>query len=324
MFRRVGVVLLLLIVVLVLFAVTELARTYGKARDFSDKIYVPLAREQLIHTAVPAAVEHTGAIVETASGGVPQLAAEIDDRKPFTLLLIGVDRRKGDVGRADALLVATVNPLTRTTVVASIPRDLRTTISADGREWQDKINHAYAYDGVEGTITAVENLLGIVVDYYVKADMEGFTEAVDVLGGVQVNNELSFAYEGHQFAKGELALSGEQALAYVRMRYEDPKGDIGRGDRQRAVLRSMVDQMLKIDGTRKLTDIFEQLSDDVATNVTFEQWKTLVLHYREAADHISVERIVGSGAMISGIYYYFAPEEELSRVSYSLNSNLLD
>ncbi len=67
----------------------------------------------------------------------------------------------------------------------------------------------------------------ILIDYYVKMNMEEFKDIVDGAGEVIVNNDLDFTYEGSHFTKGELALNGTEALKYSRMRYDDPRGDFG-------------------------------------------------------------------------------------------------
>ena len=112
----------------------------------------------------------------------------------------------------------------------SIPRDTRTEIVGHGTT--DKITHAYAFGREEMTIVTVENLLDIPIDYYVRVNMEGFQDIVDAVGGIQVNNSLDFTNGGHNYAKGLINLNGEQALSFVRMRYDDPNGDFGRQERQ--------------------------------------------------------------------------------------------
>ena len=62
------------------------------------------------------------------------------------------------------------------------------------------------------------------IDYYIKVDMEGFSSIVDSLGGVTVDNHMRFEYAGYDFDQGKLNLNGEEALAFSRMRFEDPKG----------------------------------------------------------------------------------------------------
>src|SRR5690606_29205840 len=104
--------------------------------------------------------------------------------------------------------------------MVSIPRDTRTEII--GKGFQDKINHAYAFGGPEMAIDTVENFLDIPIDYFVQVNMESFKDIVDAVGGVTVNNSFSFNAGGYTFNEGQISLNGAEALAYSRMRYEDP------------------------------------------------------------------------------------------------------
>lgn len=100
-------------------------------------------------------------------------AVDIDKHDPFSVLLKNVDDRDGDKERADYLIYMTVNPKTKTTEMVSIPRD--TEIISIGK--MDKINHLYAFGGVQMTADTVDNFLDVSVDYFVKVNMESFREA---------------------------------------------------------------------------------------------------------------------------------------------------
>ena len=69
--------------------------------------------------------------------------------------------------------------------------------------------------------------------------MEGFKDIVDAVGGVDVNNDLEFSRR-EALRKGNIHLTGDQALAYTRMRKEDPRGDFGRQMRQRQVMQAVI------------------------------------------------------------------------------------
>lgn len=155
---------------------------------------------------------------------------EVKNKDPFSVLLLGVDT--GDLGRteqgrSDTMMVMTVNPNTNQTKIVSIPRDTYTEII--GRVTMDKINHAYAFGGVSMSVNTVQNLLDIPIDYYVEVNMQGVKDIVDALNRVQVSPPISFNYDGYSFVQGQpTTLDGNAALAYSRMRYEDPNGDYGR------------------------------------------------------------------------------------------------
>ncbi|MEK4167529.1 LytR family transcriptional regulator [Anoxybacillus sp. FSL W8-0104] len=241
-------------------------------------------------------------------------------QQPISILLIGVDERKNDRGRADSLIVMTVNPKKQSIEMVSIPRDTRTLIVGKGKE--DKINHSYAFGGVEMTLATVEQFLDIPIDYYIKVNMESFKDIVDAVGGVTVNNAFAFEYEGESFPKGEITLNGEKALKYARMRYEDPRGDFGRQDRQKQVIEAIIKKGASFSSLTNYGDILEAIGKNIKTNLTFDDMKQIQANYKEARRHIEQLHIQGKGQKINGIYYLIVPEEERIAISQRLKEHL--
>ncbi|MCM3663631.1 LytR family transcriptional regulator [Mesobacillus subterraneus] len=244
----------------------------------------------------------------------------LDKKEPFSVLMLGVDERSGDRGRSDTMIVLTVNPEEKSTKMLSIPRDTRTEII--GKGFDDKINHAYAFGGVEMSMNTVENFLDIPVDYYMQINMESFKEIVDAVGGVTVNNTLDFTYEGVHFPKGELVLNGEKALKYSRMRYEDPRGDFGRQTRQRQIIQGVINKGASFSSLTKFDEIFAALGKNVKTNLTFDEMVDIQKNYKEAGKNIQQMEIKGSGTKINRVYYLMVPDSEKQRVQSELKSHL--
>lgn len=115
---------------------------------------------------------------------------KIADSKPVSILLIGAAERAGDQGRSASLMVITLNPKNKSMKLLSIPRDAYTEIVGKGKK--DKINHAYAFGGINMSVDTVENFLDMPIDYYIEVNMEGFKEIVDAVGGVDMKNDLEF------------------------------------------------------------------------------------------------------------------------------------
>jgi LCP family protein required for cell wall assembly len=187
-----------------------------------------------------------------------QQPVDLNKKEPFSVLLLGIDT--GDLGRteqgrSDTLMVATVNPNDNKTTLVSIPRD--TYVDIVGYGTQDKINHAYAFGGAAMSMDTVEKYLDIPIDHYVSINMMGIKELVDAVGGVDVNNDLEFTQDGHQYAFGPIHLNGEEALGYIRMRYEDPRGDYGRQLRQRAIVEAVVKKVLTLDVVTQYRNIID-------------------------------------------------------------------
>ncbi len=133
--------------------------------------------------------------------------SRLKSMRPVNVLLIGVDERKNDPGRADAIMLLSFNPKTKKATSLSIPRDMQVTL-ADGAK--TKINHTYAYGGVEETIETVEQTFDVKIPYYAKINMEGLIELVDAVGGVTVDNPSAFSWNDRRlqkdYAEGEIKL----------------------------------------------------------------------------------------------------------------------
>ncbi|TMU84111.1 LytR family transcriptional regulator [Bacillus sp. BHET2] len=243
------------------------------------------------------------------------------DKEPFSVLLLGVDERENDKGRSDSMIVLTVNPNKKSVKMISIPRDTLTDIVGHGT--RDKINHAYAFGGVEMSMDTVEGLLDIPIDYYVKINMEGFEDIVNAVGGVTVNNDLNFSYDGYSFKEGQLTLSGKEALAFSRMRHDDPRGDFGRQLRQREVIQGVIREGASVSSLWNFDNIFDALGNNVKTNLKFEEMVDIQKHYKSASKDIEQIQIkTGSGTKIDGIYYYVIPDEELGEIQGTLQDHL--
>ncbi|WP_409252154.1 LytR family transcriptional regulator [Bacillus sp. SCS-153A] len=249
-----------------------------------------------------------------------QKKVEVDRKEPFSVLLLGVDERQGDRGRSDTIIVVTVNPNDKTTKMISIPRDTRVEII--GKGYQDKINHAYAFGGVEMAMDTVENFLDIPIDYYAKINMDGFKDIVDAVGGVTVNNQLDFSYGGHNYPVGEINLNGEEAMSYVQMRKNDPRGDFGRQERQRKIIQAVIKEGASISSLWNYGDIFSAIGENVKTNLTFDEMVDIQKNYKSATKDIQQSQISGSGTTIDGIYYFMVPQEEQAAVQQTLKEHL--
>ena len=160
---------------------------------------------------------------------------------------MGSDARGGVIqddtegARADSvmLLHKAVNGQTSLT---SLPRDTFVDIPEYG---ENKINAAYSYGGPKLLVQTVEKLSGLTVDHYVEVGMTGVSQTVDAVGGVNVCLDYDVADEDSGLvwdtSQGTCqTVDGTKALAYSRMRKSDPTGDVGRGQRQRAVISAVV------------------------------------------------------------------------------------
>lgn len=169
-------------------------------------------------------------------------AAPREDNGAVNIVLMGVDKRAGDVGRSDSLMLAHLSADRKSAYLISFPRDMWVDIPGRGK---DKINAAYAYGGTALTVKTLQSMLGIKVDHVAQIDMEGFVELTDLVGGVTVTNEHAFSREGYDFPQGRITLAdGKEALSFVRERKQLPNGDLDRAANQRKVVQAIVEKGL--------------------------------------------------------------------------------
>ncbi|MDQ0352685.1 LCP family protein required for cell wall assembly [Alkalibacillus filiformis] len=248
-----------------------------------------------------------------------EVKERLDNKDAINVLLLGIDAEEGERGRSDSIIFLSLNPNTEEMLMFSIPRDTRVEIPGRGL---DKINHAFAFGGADLSVQTVENFLDTTVHFYSQVNMMGLKDGVDALGGVSVVNERSFSQEGYHFEEGELQLSGSEALEYARMRNEDPRGDLGRNDRQQQIINSMVQEALSFESFTRIDGVLEAAGNNVETNMQMDEMRQLFLNYRGSNKQTINEDISGSGDRIGGVWYYIVSEQERSRIQNVINEHM--
>ena len=247
--------------------------------------------------------------------------------KPITILTLGLDsgalgRKNWGAGNTDSIEVITVNPKKKTVRMTAISRDIPIKVKVKGGYTYVKLNAAYSLGGVKETKKQVEDLLGIKIDYYASVNMGVLEKVVDAVGGVTVNNSFAFTYEGHHFKKGKQHLNGSQALKYSRMRYDDPKGDYGRQNRQQQVMKSVMKKFKESGSISAANKIMDAVKDGVKTNIPIDNVATLYTNYHVALKNIKTEHFQGLNATIEGVSFQIASPKEINRVSKLIRNQL--
>ncbi|SCB02242.1 Transcription antiterminator [Bacillus mycoides] len=246
---------------------------------------------------------------------------DVSDKKPISILMMGVDQRGEDQGRSDSLMLFTLNPTTKSMKIVSIPRDSYTEIVGKGTK--DKINHAYAFGGIDMAVKTVENFLNVPVDHYIEVNMDGFKDIVDAVGGVDVNNDLDFTYEGIHFEKGNIHLDGTKALHYSRMRKLDPRGDFGRQMRQRQVIQGVIKQGASVSSLASYGDVLKAIEKNVKTSLTQDQMFDIQKNYKDCIQNSEEIQIPGDGHKAAdGIWYYYVPDAAKQDLTNKLKAHL--
>lgn len=248
--------------------------------------------------------------VKTIDTGVTK--KKVAATEQLNILLLGIDAQSGERGRSDALMVLSVDPTNDKMKLISIPRDTRTYIV--GKDFDDKINHAYAFGGPDMAIATVENFLDIELDYYVSMNMKGFKELVDQLGTITVYNDVAWSDGKYDFGFGPTEMDGDKTMSFVRMRKQDPSGDFGRTKRQRQVVQGIVNRGASVGSVTKINGVIDVLGNNMATNLDFDDMKNLLADYRNTVKNFEDYQMKGTGTTIEGIYYLLVEEDEIQKV----------
>lgn len=198
----------------------------------------------------------------------------------INILLVGQDRRAGETrARSDSMILCTINKANKSITLTSFMRDLYVQIPgyADNR-----INVSYFLGGTELLNQCIEKNFGVHIDGNIEIDFSGFQNVVDILGGVDV--ELTSAEAAYlnrrgnwdvnnssagtwHLKEGVNHLTGEQALAYSRVRNVGGTGDFGRTDRQKIVLNALFSGVRNMSLTQMNT-LLTQILPLVTTDMT--------------------------------------------------------
>ena len=223
-----------------------------------------------------------------------KLIGEENDR--INILLIGMGGKNHDGGYlADTIMLVSLKPSTKQVSMISIPRDM--TVPVEGGAWR-KVNsiNATAEAKEEGSggpamTSALSEILGTPITYYVRADFQGFVNIIDEMGGVTVNVENTLddysypimgeednadyysRYEHLHVEAGLQKMSGSLALKFARSRHgiNGEGSDFARAKRQQLILQAVKDKLLSSSTLLKpamLVKISNQLREHVDTNIS--------------------------------------------------------
>ena len=249
-----------------------------------------------------------------SSDDAPTVAVKTDS---VNIMLLGVDKREGDAGRSDTLMVLTYNADEHKASLLSLPRDTRVHIEGNG---YDKINHAYAYGGHELSQKTVESFLNVPMNYYIIIDIHAFEKIIDTVGGIDIDVEKRMYYEDPWDDDGGLVIDlqpgmqhmdGKTAVQYVR--YRDGEGDIGRIQRQQKFMKAFLAQVISPSILPKLPEMVKNLSDAIQTNMPMSEMLGLIADLPTIQQNgLTSEMVPGKPAYIKDISYWL-PDIEKSR-----------
>lgn len=227
--------------------------------------------------------------------------------KPFNILISGNDSF-GDLdenSRSDVDMLITINPVTSTILLTSIPRDSFVKEVCDDYACNygvtDKLTHTGIY-GVDTTKNTIENLLDIEINYVYRVNFTSMINIVDALGGVDVTVDPGMAvskfYTNSNLEgvhEGENHLDGKRALAYSRERKAYLDGDVQRARNQQQVLQAMFKKATSPEIIKNYANLLNALIGAFDTNMTTEEITSFIKYQIQAKPNWKFEQFVLKG-----------------------------
>lgn len=218
-----------------------------------------------------------------------------DGKQRFTILFMGLDKRPGEIGtgfRTDTLILLSVDPVTKSVSMLSIPRDLF--IPIPNHSEMQRINSVYVVGELQRpgagpllTMQTVQYNFGISVNSYVAVSFDAVIGLIDSIGGIDVNvptaindpeyPDMNFGYDPLYIPAGTVHMDGQLALKYARTRHQGT--DYDRANRQQQVLLAIRQKILKPDVLPQLAGqaptIWNQVNKGVLTDMSLDQMLSL-------------------------------------------------
>lgn len=243
-----------------------------------------------------------------------------DGSTRVTVLLLGLDYRDWEAdqvaSRSDTMILLSLDPLTRSASILSIPRDLWVPIPGYTHA---KINTAYYLGdahklpggGPGLAVKTVEQVVGVPIHYYAQIDFAAFVRFIDEIGGVKIDVpepiKIDLLGDGADTIKtlkpGVQVLPGEWALAYARNRKTEG-GDFDRAARQQQVILGIRDRILSLDMLTtmigKAPTLYQELASGIRTNLTVQEVIKLAVLAQEVESDDIKQGVIGQKQVVFG------------------------
>jgi len=234
--------------------------------------------------------------VQPENGETPVLPTGIRPADRVTILLLGIDQPCEHIDepyRSDTMILLTIDPLSKTAGVLSIPRDLWVPIPGFDT---NRINTAFRFGeiyeypggGPQLAIETVQYNLGVHIQHYLTVNYDGFIQAIDVIGGIDIEApeaindpdypDRCFGYDPFYLGAGNQHLNGEDALKYARTRATHGV-DFDRAERQQVVMMAVLKQVMDQNVTllTRSPELWMTFEENVTTSMSYQEAVGLAL-----------------------------------------------
>lgn len=285
---------------------------FGRKLALSIVLVVLLAGGYIGFKAIAA----TRNIITKSNGSAPGLSDNIsltelkgEGSGRVNILLLGTGGAGHDgPDLSDTMMVMSIDPKNKDVAMLSIPRDLYVKIPGYGT---GKINSANSYGGPLLAQKVVSNIIGVPIHYYLQIDFAGFKQAIDAVGGVDLNVDTplrdslfpcddtgrdAFKYCPIYFKSGYQHMDGTKALQYARSRHST--SDFDRAARQQKVIVALRQKALEastLTNPIKLGNLIDAIGNHVKTDMQLSEMKKLGLIAKDIDTSKIVQKVLSTG-----------------------------
>ena len=242
---------------------------------------------------------------------------------PFLLYIAGSDSRDSaltSVTRTDVNILLAVDPVNRNVLEVGIPRDAYIGNPAYNGAL-DKLTHLGVM-GIDNTLKGVSSYFGQDINNYMLVNFNTYSTIINALDGIDIDNPYEFTTVGgngggdYIFPQGTIHLNGDQALSYVRERYNLPTGDMGRNEHQLIVIQGIINKMTSADVLTHYNQLLTALQDKFLTNIDTDDiydlvqkqvndggsWNVVKYHLLERGDMQETASAPGQALYVGWLY----------------------
>ena len=231
-------------------------------------------------------------------------------------------------GSTDTIIICRYDPKTGEAGMLSIPRDTFIGDNPSQAKAHHKINSLYMSngEGPQKMLEAVNKVTGLEIKNYIEIDTQVLIEMVELIGGLEFDVPIDMKYDDYSqdlhidLQAGYQKLSGKQVEWLVRFRhdnygntypYEYGIEDYGRMRTQRAVIKALASQTIKLKNVKEIGNIIDILEQYVETNMDFKKIKDYIPYAVNInMDLLQAEQLPGVSEKLNGIWFFLPDKEE--------------
>lgn len=209
-----------------------------------------------------------------------------DYKERVNVLLLGVDTletSKEQTGtRSDTIMILSVDPITKTGFILSVPRD--SYVKIHGTDDFTKLTHAHSYGGTDLALSTIKDFVDIKIHHYMKVDYRALFKAIDDMGGIEFDVPVDMKYTDNSsvpplkinLKAGVQTLNGEQAMGVLRFRMGYPDKDFGRMRTQQAFIEALLKKMASPSALPTIPKHIETVYEYVETDMSLKDVMSIV------------------------------------------------